>query len=57
MNISQIEIISIDGKKITTKQIETQNLTLQFKDYASGVYLLNIILKDNTKIVFKVVKQ
>ena len=57
MNISQIEIVSIEGKKIITKQIETQNLTLQFKDYASGVYLLNIILKDNTKIVFKVVKQ
>jgi len=50
-HLIRINLVSLDGKNVITKNVKTNNLNINVTDVSSGVYLLQLILEDD--IVYK----
>lgn len=49
------EVLDINGKKIATHQLEVQNAKIDFSNFASGIYFINIQTKEASQVL-RVVK-
>ncbi len=56
-NKYNIDIISLDGKILDTKNIYAQNYTLNLNNYQSSVYILHITDKQGKKATMRLIKK
>jgi Secretion system C-terminal sorting domain len=55
--IQKIELYNLQGKLLQTKTTETvKETSISFKDYAMGMYILNVYYSDNSNKSIKILK-
>ena len=55
--IKEIEIISLLGQSIIKNAINNTNTSIQFENFAKGVYFVNCVLENNQIIKYKIIKE
>ena len=52
----QYELNDFNGKKIDSKPISSEEILIDMQNYASGIYILQIIYKSKPIKTFKIIK-